>query len=126
MVVTQELWEVVQQYQKYTQRALMKITEIKHLDKYLDMKFLHKSAGAADTFPLVGFSRRVLYLVENLHRFVELYIPQEGGQVLEQVNQQLRIHGPTLEEQKKQQLEQPLCVGLKPFILIHRHQVLVV
>lgn len=41
---------------------------------------------------------RVVYLVENLHRFVELYIPQEGSQVLEQVNQQLRIHGPTLED----------------------------
>lgn len=38
-----------------------------------------------------------LYLVEDLHRFVELYIPQEGGQILEEVNQQLSIHGPPLE-----------------------------
>ena len=42
------------------------------------------------------------YLVENLHRFVELYIPQEGRQVLEQVNQQLSIHGPTLEDKEIQ------------------------
>lgn len=38
------------------------------------------------------------HLVEDLHRFVELYIPQEWGQVLEEINQQLCIHGPTLEE----------------------------
>ena len=38
------------------------------------------------------------YLVEDLHRFVELYIPQEWGQVLEEINQQLRIHGPTLQD----------------------------
>ena len=53
----------------------------------------------------------MVYLVENLHRFVELYIPQEGGQVLEQVDQQLSIHGPTLED-KEIQLRLPLCVGL--------------
>lgn len=38
------------------------------------------------------------HLVENLHRFVELYIPQERGQVLEEINQQLCVHGPTLED----------------------------
>lgn len=38
------------------------------------------------------------HLVENLHRFVELYIPQERGQVLEEINQQLRVHGPTLQD----------------------------
>lgn len=36
------------------------------------------------------------HLIEDLHRFVELYIPQEWGQVLEEINQQLCIHGPTL------------------------------
>ena len=53
----------------------------------------------------------MVYLVENLHRFVELYIPQEGRQVLEQVNQQLSIHGPTLED-KKIQSRHPLRVRL--------------
>lgn len=36
-------------------------------------------------------------LVEDLHRFVELHIPQERGQVLEEVNEQLRVHGPALQ-----------------------------
>ncbi len=38
-----------------------------------------------------------MHLVEDLHRFVELYIPQEWGQVLEEIDQQLCVHGPTLE-----------------------------
>jgi len=38
------------------------------------------------------------HLVEDLHRFVELYIPQEWGQVLEEIDQQLCVHRPTLEE----------------------------
>lgn len=38
------------------------------------------------------------HLVEDLHRFVELYVPQERGQVLEKINQQLCVHGPTLED----------------------------
>lgn len=38
------------------------------------------------------------YLVEDLHRFVELYIPQEWRQVLEEINEQLCIHGPTLQD----------------------------
>jgi len=60
------------------------------------MKWLH---NVQQTVPWVGLRRRrVAYLVEDLHRFVELYIPQEGSQVFEQVNQQLRIHGPTLED----------------------------
>lgn len=38
------------------------------------------------------------YLVEDLHRFVELYIPQEWRQVLEEINEQLCVHGPTLQD----------------------------
>lgn len=38
------------------------------------------------------------YLVEDLHRFVELYIPQERRQVLEEIDEQLRVHGPTLKD----------------------------
>lgn len=38
------------------------------------------------------------HLVEDLHRFVELYIPQEWGQVLEEINQQLCVHRPTLQD----------------------------
>lgn len=38
------------------------------------------------------------HLVEDLHRFVELYVPQERGQILEKINQQLCVHGPTLED----------------------------
>lgn len=38
------------------------------------------------------------HLVEDLHRFVELDIPQERGQVLKEINQQLCVHGPTLED----------------------------
>lgn len=38
------------------------------------------------------------YLVEDLHRLVELYIPQEWRQVLEEINEQLCIHGPTLQD----------------------------
>lgn len=38
------------------------------------------------------------YLVEDLHRFVELYIPQERRQVLEEINEQLCVHGPTLQD----------------------------
>lgn len=41
------------------------------------------------------------HLVEDLHRFVELYIPQERGQVLEEINQQLCVHGPALQEKNK-------------------------
>lgn len=37
------------------------------------------------------------HLVEDLHRFVELNIPQERGQVLEEIDEQLGIHGPPLE-----------------------------
>lgn len=33
-----------------------------------------------------------------MHRFVELYIPQEWRQVLEEINEQLCIHGPTLQD----------------------------
>lgn len=43
---------------------------------------------------------KILHLVEDLHRFVKLYIPQERGQVLEEINQQLCIHRPSLEDKQ--------------------------
>lgn len=40
------------------------------------------------------------HLIEDLHRFVELYIPQERGQVLKEIDQQLCVHRPTLERKQ--------------------------
>lgn len=102
VVVAQELWEVVQEYQKYTQRALAEVMDMKcnlgkmptpSSDTVNNRCSTHISLDRIQT-------ETVVYLVENLHRFVELYIPQEGGQVLEQINQQLSIHGPTLEDKE--------------------------
>lgn len=42
--------------------------------------------------------KRKEHLVEDLHRFVELDIPQERCQVLKEINKQLCVHGPTLED----------------------------
>lgn len=37
------------------------------------------------------------YLIQYLHRFVELHVPQERCQVLEEVNEELCVHGPALQ-----------------------------
>lgn len=57
-----------------------------------------KLLQASSYFYKLHKGKRREHLVEDLHRFVELYIPQERGQVLEEINQQLCVHGPTLED----------------------------
>lgn len=52
------------------------------------------------------------HLVEDLHRFVELYIPQKWGQVLEEINQQLCVHGPTLEDKISSLIKKTQLWGL--------------
>lgn len=61
-------------------------------------------------------------LVEDLHRFVELHIPQERGQVLEEVNEQLRVHGPALQSSSSSTVRH-LCTSkrnqLSEVLLLH-------
>jgi len=62
------------------------------------MLHFKKCRGFIETYLNKKQKYHKAHLVEDLHRFVELYIPQEGGKVLEEINQQLRVHGPTLED----------------------------
>lgn len=60
------------------------------------------------TFYQKNKTRENKYLVEDLHRFVELDIPQERRQVLEEIDEQLRVHGPTLKDDNVESVKR-LC-----------------
>lgn len=70
-------------------------TSFRLLENCIDTKQSDRSMTELTILP-ASTSRK--YLVEDLHRFVELYIPQEWCQVLEEINEQLCIHGPTLQD----------------------------
>lgn len=105
MIVAQELWEVMQQNQKHSQCTLE--PKKKH---NCDSKENTRNQGELLTLwqpcrvcvrqilpkAMYKSNNVVIYLIEDLHRFVQLYIPQERCQVLEEINQQLCVHGPTL------------------------------
>lgn len=96
MIIAQELWEVVKQDEKHPQCALMS-TQPNSLFRFKGYKQTPGSSFQSVIKQLFRFNVD-LYLVEDLHRFDELYIPQERGEVLKEVDQQLCIHGPTLED----------------------------
>lgn len=95
MVITEELWEIMQQDQKHPQCALNnKQGDISDKRRIR----LLQTAKCVITIQSYSICTCGLYLVEDLHRFVELYVPQEGSQILKEVDQQLCVHGPTLKE----------------------------